>query len=148
MHTRNHLHMVAEHGRQADCAAWRIIASTKQNEMTKGNEQQAAYAREYAVIVESELQKISDGILALMDKNLIPSESAGEPKVFYYKMKSNFYRYFAECATGDTKSKAAEDARVAYAEATKVFQNPDEACKMARVPFEKVRKTVEVPQVQ
>ena len=83
-----------------------------------------------------------------MDKNLIPSESAGEPKVFYYKMKSNFYRYLAECATADPKSKAAEDARVAYAEATKVFQNPDEACKMAHVASEKVQKTVDVPQVQ
>ena len=106
--------------------------AVEQKDKTKGNEQQAAYAREHAVKVEAGLQKISDSILALMDKNLIPSESAGEPKVFYYKMNSNFYRYPAEYATCDTKSKAVEDARVAYAEATKVFQNPDEACKMAR----------------
>merc|ERR1712065_37458 len=131
-------------------------------EKTKGNEQQASYAREYVAKVEAELQKICDGILALMDKNLIPSASAGESKGFYYKMKGDYYRYLAEFATGDAKSKAAEDARVAYAEATKiaekdlvvthpirlglalnfsvfqyeVLQNPDEARKMARVAFE------------
>ena len=143
-------------------AAWRIITSVEQKEKTKGNDQQASYAREYVAKVEAELQKICDGILALMDKNLIPSASTGESKVFYYKMKGDYYRYLAEFATGDAKSKAAEDARVAYAEATKVaekdlvvthpirlglalnfsvfqyevLQNPDEACKMARVAFE------------
>merc|ERR1712107_718589 len=40
----------------------------------------------------------------------------------YYKMKGDYYRYLAEFATGDAKSKAAEDARVAYAEATKVAE--------------------------
>ena len=37
------------------------------------NEQQASYAKDYFAKVEAELQKIYDGILALMDKNLIPS---------------------------------------------------------------------------
>ena len=69
----------------------------------------AANAREDVGQVEAELQKISDGIFALMDKNPILSEGTGEPKVFYYKMKSNFYRYLAECATGDTQSKVAEE---------------------------------------
>ena len=36
-------------------------------------EQQASYAKEYVAKVEAELQKICDDILALMDKNLIPS---------------------------------------------------------------------------
>ena len=36
------------------------------------NEQQASYAKEYVAKVEAELQKICDGILALMDKNFIP----------------------------------------------------------------------------
>ena len=36
------------------------------------NEQQASYAKEYVAKVEAGLQKICEGILALMDKNLIP----------------------------------------------------------------------------
>ena len=47
------------------------------------NAQRAAHARECAVNVEEELQKICVGILALMDKNLIPSTSAGEFKGFH-----------------------------------------------------------------
>ena len=64
----------------------------------KGKEQLATHAREYVAKVEGELQKIRDGILALMDENLIPSASTGECKVFYYKMKGDFYRYLAEFA--------------------------------------------------
>ena len=75
---------------QSRRAAWRTTTSVEQKEKTKGNEWQAANAREYAVKVEAELQKVCDGILALMDKDLIPSESTREPKVFCYKMKSNF----------------------------------------------------------
>ena len=77
-------------------AAWRVITSIEQNEKPEGKEQLASHAREYIVEVERELQKIRDGILALMDKNLIPLASTDESKVLYYKMKSDHYRYFAE----------------------------------------------------
>ena len=72
--------------------------------------------------MERELQKIRDGILALMDKNLIPSASTDESKVLYYKMKGDYYRHFAECATGDARSEAGEDACVAHAEATNIAE--------------------------
>ena len=58
--------MVAERGRQADCAAWRIIASTEKKGKTESIERTSDYMREYAAEVEAELQKIRDGILALM----------------------------------------------------------------------------------
>ena len=48
-----------------------IVTSMEWKEEAKDKEQQAAYAREYAASVEAELQKICDGILALMDENLI-----------------------------------------------------------------------------
>ena len=96
-------------------AAWRVNTSIEQNEKTEGKEQLALHAREYIAEVERELQKIRDGILALMDKNLIPSANNDESKMLYYKMKSDYYRYLAECATGDAQGKAAEDACVAYA---------------------------------
>jgi len=143
-------------------AAWRIITSVEQKEKTKGNEEQAKYAKEYCSKVEAELQKICDTILGLLDKNLIPKATTGESKVFYQKMKADYYRYIAEFSDGDSKSKAAENARLAYEDASKVaekdlvvthpirlglalnysvfqyevLQNPDEACKMARTAFE------------
>merc|ERR1712125_151531 len=103
-------------------AAWRIITSVKQKEKTKGNEDQAKHAKEYCVKVEQELQKICDTILGLLDKGLIPKASGGESKVFYQKMKADYYRYIAEFSSGDEKSKAAENARAAYAEASNVAE--------------------------
>merc|ERR1712027_274033 len=127
-----------------------------------GNTEQAGYAQEYCKKVEGELQKICDTILGLLDGDLIGKSSSGESKVFYQKMKADYYRYIAEFKDGQEKSKAAENARQAYEEAHKVaekdlavthpirlglalnysvFQyevlnNPDEACKMARTAFE------------
>jgi len=143
-------------------AAWRIISSVEQKEKSKGNADNVEYAKEYRQLVEAELQKICDTILGLLDANLIAKSSTGESKVFYQKMKADYWRYIAEFTEGDSKTKAAENARVAYEEAAQVaakdlvvthpirlglalnysvfqyevLQNPDEACKMARAAFE------------
>merc|ERR1712217_86366 len=98
-------------------AAWRIITSVEQKEKSKGNEENAKYAKEYCGKVETELQKICDTILGLLDANLIPKAGNGESKVFYQKMKADYYRYIAEFTDGDKKSKAAESARQAYQDA-------------------------------
>merc|ERR1712228_8021 len=122
----------------------------------------AQWAKEFCEKVEAELQDICDKILALLNNNLIPKASTGESKVFYHKMKADYYRYIVEFTTDEKKKKAAESARVAYTEAQKVaeedlavthpirlglalnfsvFQyevlsNPEDACKMARTAFE------------
>ena len=40
----------------------------------------------------------------LLDKFLIPKASNAESKVFYLKMKGDYYRYLAEVAIGDSRS--------------------------------------------
>ncbi|KAF4749341.1 14-3-3 protein 7 [Perkinsus olseni] len=143
-------------------ASWRIVSSVEQKESSKGNTTNADIAKGYREKVEAELQEICDKILSLLDKYLIPSSKSGESQVFYYKMKGDYYRYIAEFSSGDTKSKAADDAYQAYKEATSIAQKellvthpirlglalnfsvfyyevlnqPDEACKMARQSFE------------
>merc|ERR1740121_2837843 len=142
--------------------AWRIITSVEAKEKTKGNEEQAKYAKEYCGKVEAELDKICNTILKLLDDTLIPKSGNGESKVFYQKMKADYYRYIAEYSGEEAKTKAAENARAAYSAAQEVaekdlavthpirlglalnysvfqyevLQNPDEACKMARLAFE------------
>merc|ERR1711924_270801 len=126
------------------------------------NEENAKFAKEYCGKVEGELDKICNTILKLLDDKLIAKATNGESKVFYQKMKADYYRYIAEYKDGDGKKAAAESARAAYAAAQEVaekdlavthpirlglalnysvFQyevlsNPDEACKMARTAFE------------
>merc|ERR1712125_55417 len=101
-------------------AAWRIITSVEQKEKTKGNEENAKYAKEYCTKVESELQTICDTILGVLDANLVPKCTADESKVFYLKMKADYYRYIAEFSDGEKKSKAADSARLAYEDAAAV----------------------------
>merc|ERR1711941_103536 len=48
-------------------AAWRIITSVEQKEKSKGNDENAKYGKEYREKVETELQKICDTILGLLD---------------------------------------------------------------------------------
>merc|ERR1712072_1184530 len=104
-------------------AAWRIIPSVEQKEKTKGNEDNAKFAKEYCQKVEAELQKICDTILGLLDGNLIAKASTGESKIFYQKMKADYYRYIAEFSDGDKKSKAAESARQAFEDAIAELDN-------------------------
>merc|ERR1712039_1081540 len=52
-------------------AAWRIITSVEQKEKSKGNEENAKYAKEFCEKVEKELETICDTILKLLDNNLI-----------------------------------------------------------------------------
>merc|ERR1711879_403596 len=104
-------------------AAWRIITSVEAKEKTKGNEEQAKWAKEYCTCVEKELQSICDQILNLLDANLIPKASGGESKVFYQKMKADYYRYIAEFSDGQAKSDAAEMARNAFEDAIAELDN-------------------------
>merc|ERR1712060_43640 len=99
------------------------MGSVQQKEATKGNEEQAKFATEYCKKVEAELQKICDTILGLLDSNLISKASNGESKVFYQKMKADYYRYIAEFTADEAKKKASENARLAYEEASKVAAN-------------------------
>ncbi|CAE8608287.1 unnamed protein product, partial [Polarella glacialis] len=103
-------------------AAWRIITSISNKETSKGNADNAAYAKEYCGKVESELQAICDTILKLLESKLIPKASGGESKVFYQKMTADYYRYIAEFTDGDKKAGAAENARKAYADAAAVAE--------------------------
>ena len=60
-----------------------------------------------------------NGILAVLESNLIPTPSNAEAKVFYQEMKADYLRYTAEVRIDDAKSKAADNARFAYQEATR-----------------------------
>merc|ERR1712125_122479 len=103
-------------------AAWRIITSVEQKEKSKGNEESAKYAKEYCGKVEAELQKICGAILALLDGSLCAKASTGESKVFYEKMRADYYRYIAEFTAGDERTKASESARKAYEQAKTVAE--------------------------
>ncbi|KXL46233.1 hypothetical protein M433DRAFT_155215 [Acidomyces richmondensis BFW] len=143
-------------------ASWRIVTSIEQKEESKGNEAQVALIKSYRQKIESELANICEDILAVLDQHLIPSAQSGESKVFYHKMKGDYYRYLAEFATGERRQGCADKSLEAYQAATEVASTnlapthpirlglalnfsvfyyeimnaPDKACQMAKTSFD------------
>ena len=143
-------------------ASWRIISSIEQKEDNKGNKDHVVKVKEYRSKVETELAQICHDILSLLDEFLIPSSSTGESKVFYYKMKGDYYRYMAEFATGDNRKTAADNSLEAYKAASdiastelppthpirlglalnfsvfhyEILNSPDRACHLAKQAFD------------
>ncbi|GAB4847229.1 14-3-3 protein 1 [Ancistrocladus abbreviatus] len=95
-------------------AAWRIVSSIEQKEEGRKNEENVVLVRDYRSLIESELSGVCASILNLLDSYLLPSAATSEAKVFYLKMKGDYYRYLAEFKVGDERKRAAEDTMLAY----------------------------------
>lgn len=67
-------------------AAWRIFAGLEEKYSSPDNAKQKEMVKKYKEKIEKEIHEISDGILGLLDKYLIPSAETDESKVFFYKM--------------------------------------------------------------
>ncbi|KAI0082480.1 14-3-3-like protein [Panus rudis PR-1116 ss-1] len=50
--------------------------------------------------IKAELVKACEDVVELMEKHLVPAAAPGEEKVFYSKMKGDYYRYLAEFSKG------------------------------------------------
>jgi 14-3-3 protein beta/theta/zeta len=88
-------------------SSWRVISSIEQK--TEGNDRKQEMAKEYRTRVESELRNICEQVLDLLDKHLILKASNPESKVFYLKMKGDYYRYLAEVACPNEKENKLAD---------------------------------------
>jgi len=99
--------------------AWRALSSIEQKEESKGGKN-LSILREYKKKIEGELNNFCNDVLSVLDNTLIPKSTQGEAKVFYLKMKGDYYRYIAEYATGDQKAKASQNALGAYKTASEI----------------------------
>merc|ERR1712098_123540 len=102
-------------------SSWRVISSIEQK--TEGSEKKQQMAKEYREKVENELRDICNDVLGLLDKFLIPKASNAESKVFYLKMKGDYYRYLAEVATGDARKEVVDDSQKACQLAKQAFDD-------------------------
>jgi 14-3-3 protein beta/theta/zeta len=102
-------------------SSWRVISSIEQK--TEGSERKQQMAKEYREKIEKELKDICQEVLNLLDKFLIPKATTAESKVFYLKMKGDYYRYLAEVATGDERQKVIEESQRAYNDAFDIAKN-------------------------
>ena len=73
-------------------ASWRIISSIEQKEESKGSDKHVGTIRDYRQKIETELEKVCQDVLDVLDQSLIPKAESGESKVFYHKMYARFGR--------------------------------------------------------
>lgn len=55
----------------------------------------------YRQKIEKELEDICNDVLRLLDDPLIPNSKNPEAKVFFLKMKGDYFRYLGEFLSGD-----------------------------------------------
>ncbi|XP_062911424.1 14-3-3 protein beta/alpha-1 [Mobula hypostoma] len=141
-------------------SSWRVISSIEQK--TEGNDKKQQMAREYREKIEAELRDICNDVLGLLDKYLIANASSPESRVFYLKMKGDYYRYLAEVASGDDKKATVHHSQQAYQEAFdiskkemqpthpirlglalnfsvfyyEILNSPEQACSLAKAAFD------------
>ncbi|MGH0134847.1 UNVERIFIED_CONTAM: hypothetical protein FKN15_011633 [Acipenser sinensis] len=141
-------------------SAWRVISSIEQK--TEGTDKKLQMVKEYREKVEAELREICNDVLGLLDKYLIANSTNPESKVFYLKMKGDYYRYLAEVAEGDAKKQTIESSQGAYQEAFEIskkdmqpthpirlglalnfsvfyyeiLNSPEQACTLAKTAFD------------
>jgi len=141
-------------------SSWRVISSIEQK--TDQGDKKHGMCTEYREKVEAELRKICDDVLVLLDKYLIEKSSQHESKVFYLKMKGDYYRYLAEVALGDDRAEIMKNAQVSYKQAFdlannemppthpirlglalnysvfyyEILNDPEQACNLAKTAFD------------
>jgi 14-3-3 protein beta/theta/zeta len=92
-------------------SSWRVVSSIETKET---EEKKLGKVREYRIKVESELNNVCREVLFLLDNHLIPNASTPESKVFYLKMKGDYFRYLAEFATAENRVIITQDSQKAY----------------------------------
>jgi len=116
---RNLLSVAYKNSVGARRQAWRQVHSLEQKEASRGPEV-GALIKDYRQKVETELNGRCHDMLQILAGDLIPKASSDEAKVFYMKMKGDYFRYLAEFATDAQRQQCAQDAHDAYAAASEI----------------------------
>ena len=82
-------------------AAWRTVSAIQNREAYKGS-RHLELINQYRKMIEEELHRICQDVLDLLRDVLIPNSEVAEAKVFYMKMRGDYYRYLCEFTSGET----------------------------------------------
>jgi len=149
-------------------ASWRVLTSVEQKEEKK-EKGQVEKVRKYKQTIEKELKLYCDKVLGILDEVLVPNATTDEARVFYYKMKGDYYRYLAEFQKGEAKDGSSNHALEAYQAADtaghdklasthpirlglalnfsvfyyEILQQPDKAIEMAKKAFDEAIKDLD-----
>ena len=102
-------------------ASWRLLNSLEKKEEKK-NSQNLNYLQEIKWRVEDEMRRICDEIQDTLDNYLIPNSKDFETKVFFLKLKGDYFRYRAEFTVSAENENATNQAEKAYREAYEIAE--------------------------
>lgn len=102
-------------------SSWRVISTFAQK--GSNNDVRTALSNDFRQTIEKELKEICKDVLNLIEVYLLPKAQNPESKVFYLKMKGDYYRYLAEVATAEDRDEVVEQSRSAYADAMDIAKN-------------------------
>ncbi len=163
------------------CDGYKNIISDKRNSLrllnnlSKKEEEEAKQINHKKQIlimkekIQNELILIFKEIHSMLDKYLIPNSQDSETKVFYMKIKADYYRYHCEFAEGDEFQEAKNNAEKIYKEAYElalkdinvynstrlglalnysvfeyeIMDNKNEACEIAQKAYDESMKVVD-----
>ena len=97
-------------------AAWRTVSAIQNREAYKGSKH-IDLINQYRKMIETELNEICQDVLDLLHDVLIPNSEVAEAKVFYMKMRGDYYRYLCEFTSGERRKQVIQDAQDSYREA-------------------------------
>jgi 14-3-3 protein epsilon len=144
----------------------RTLLAYEMKERKKGEDSAyLPYILEYKKKIETELEQLCQKIIKNIDAYLLPKSTDHEAKVFYHKMKADYYRYIAENVDGESKKAYADNSMKSYNEASEaakelsianpirlglalnfsvfyyeVFNDHEKACKIAKDTLDLAKK--------
>jgi len=149
-------------------SSWRVICMIEQR---AENDRKKEIAQTFRSKVEAELDGTCQEVLGLLENNLITDACSSEERVFYLKMKGDYWRYIAEYKSeqGQERVDAIKNAQAAYDQAMlhakenmpsthpnrlglalnfsvfyyEILNSPDKACSLAKEAFDEAISELE-----
>ena len=157
---RNLISVAYKNAIGAKRTAWRSLVAIEAKDQEKGGKH-TEIIKQYKKKIEQELEKCALEVIGILDNYLIKGAPEGETKIFYLKMKGDYYRYWAESLTESKQKEVGAKASEAYATATtaaetlpktnpirlglalnysvfhyEILNDPDKAIKLAKTAFD------------
>jgi 14-3-3 protein epsilon len=109
--------------------ALRTLLAYETKERKKEDSPYLPYILEYKKKIEKELATLCQKIIHNIDAHLLPKATDAEAKVFYHKMKADYFRYIAENMEPAEKKEYADNSMESYKQAMEIakdlpIQNP------------------------
>mgnify|MGYP003293209547 CR=1 FL=1 len=103
-------------------SAWRSIYGIEVKEKTN-NSKFLSLVTDLKELLEKELSDLCQNMLSLIDTHLLKKSTSDESKVYYMKLKGDYYRYLAEFKTDKEHKEVATESMNAYKEANELAES-------------------------